>query len=86
MRNGISSGLQRPSYYLLLPYFVLQTELPMGCKVMKFTKFAGDIEESIVRHVVRYQTEFSYKKCVNVVYDATTTIRPNVDAIREIIP
>ncbi|XP_050888830.1 uncharacterized protein LOC127093990 [Lathyrus oleraceus] len=37
--------------------FILQTELPRGWKVLKFTKFVGDIEESTVEHVARYQTE-----------------------------
>ncbi|XP_050898411.1 uncharacterized protein LOC127105285 [Lathyrus oleraceus] len=56
-RNGISSGLQRPTYSSPFPDSVLQTELPRGWKVPKFTKFAGDTEESTVGHVARYQTE-----------------------------
>ncbi|XP_050915880.1 uncharacterized protein LOC127130974 [Lathyrus oleraceus] len=31
--------------------------MPRGWKVPKFTKFAGDTEESTIEHVARYQTE-----------------------------
>lgn len=34
-----------------------QTELPSGWKLPKFTKFAGDVEESTVEYVSRYQIE-----------------------------
>ncbi|XP_050895328.1 uncharacterized protein LOC127101945 [Lathyrus oleraceus] len=57
VRNGLSPCLQRQTYSSPLPDFVLQTELPRGWKVPKFTKFTGDTEESIVEHVARYQTE-----------------------------
>ncbi|XP_050919181.1 uncharacterized protein LOC127136692 [Lathyrus oleraceus] len=57
VRNEISPCLQRPTYSSPLPDFVLQTELPRGWKVPKFTKFAGDTEESTIEHVARYQTE-----------------------------
>lgn len=57
VRNRISSGLQRPTYSSPLLDFVLQTELPRGWKVLKFTKFVGDTEEFTVEHVARYQTE-----------------------------
>ncbi|XP_050919326.1 uncharacterized protein LOC127136855 [Lathyrus oleraceus] len=57
VRNGVNPRLQRPTYSSLLPDFVLQTKLPRGWKVPKFTKFAGDTEESTVEHVARYQTE-----------------------------
>ncbi|XP_050918815.1 uncharacterized protein LOC127136276 [Lathyrus oleraceus] len=57
VRKGVSPYLQRPTYSSPLPNFVLQTELPRGWKVPKFTKFVGDTEESIVEHVARYQTE-----------------------------
>ena len=40
-----------------LPEYVLQTELPRGWKVPKFTKFVGDTSESIVEQVARYLTE-----------------------------
>lgn len=36
---------------------VLQTELPRGIKVPKFSKFAGEAGESIVEHVARYLVE-----------------------------
>ncbi|XP_050914597.1 uncharacterized protein LOC127129458 [Lathyrus oleraceus] len=57
VRNGISPCLQRPTYSSPLPDFDLQTKMPRGWKVPKFTKFAGDTEESTIEHVVRYQTE-----------------------------
>ncbi|XP_050875377.1 uncharacterized protein LOC127079003 [Lathyrus oleraceus] len=57
VRNEVSSCLQRPTYSSPLPDFVLQTELPRGWKVPKFSKFAGDSEESTIEHVARYQTE-----------------------------
>ncbi|XP_050909728.1 uncharacterized protein LOC127123561 [Lathyrus oleraceus] len=48
VQNGVSSCLQRPTYSSPLPDFILQTELPRGWKVLKFTKFTGDTEESTV--------------------------------------
>lgn len=57
MRNGVIPCLQWPTYSSPLPDFVLQTELPRGWKVPKFTKFVGDTEESTVEHMARYQTE-----------------------------
>ena len=44
-------------YVSPLPDFALQMELPRGWKLPKFTKFAGDVKESTVEHVARYQTE-----------------------------
>lgn len=49
--------LQRPNHISLLSEYVLQTELPMGWKIPKFTKFATDTNESIVKHITRYLTE-----------------------------
>jgi hypothetical protein len=40
-----------------LSEYVLQTELPRGWKVPKYTKFAGDTNESIVEHIARYLAE-----------------------------
>ncbi|XP_050875892.1 uncharacterized protein LOC127079548 [Lathyrus oleraceus] len=57
VQNKINLGLQRPTYSSPLPDFVSQIELPRGWKVLKFTKFAGDTEESTVEHVARHQTE-----------------------------
>ncbi|XP_050877330.1 uncharacterized protein LOC127081087 [Lathyrus oleraceus] len=57
VQNGVSPCLQRPTYSSPLPDFVLQTELPWGWKVLKFAKFVGDTEESIVEHVAMYQNE-----------------------------
>src|ERR1051325_4209982 len=35
----------------------MHTDLPRGYKVPKFTKFAGDTNESTVEHIARYLTE-----------------------------
>ena len=40
-----------------MPDYIQQTELPRGCKVPKFTKFAGDANESTIEHIARYETE-----------------------------
>ena len=57
IRNGMGTGCQRTTYASPFPDFVLQTELPRGWKLPKFTKFSGDVEESTVEHIARYQTE-----------------------------
>lgn len=41
----------------LLEEYVRQTELLMGWKTLKFIKFYGETNESIVEHVSRYRTE-----------------------------
>ncbi|XP_058783668.1 uncharacterized protein LOC131658387 [Vicia villosa] len=56
-QNGMNIGLRRPNYTSPLADFVLQAELPRGCKILKFTKFSGDTSESIVEHIARYLTE-----------------------------
>jgi hypothetical protein len=55
--NGLNSGFRRPNYTSPIVGYVLQTELPRGFKVPKFTKFAGDTSESTVEHIARYLTE-----------------------------
>jgi hypothetical protein len=40
-----------------LSEYVLQTELPRGYKIPKFTTFAGDTNESTVEHITRYLME-----------------------------
>ncbi|XP_058784459.1 uncharacterized protein LOC131659265 [Vicia villosa] len=56
-QNGLNTGLRRPNYTSPLLYYVLQTELPRGCKIPKFTKFSGDTSESTTEHIARYMTE-----------------------------
>ena len=56
-QNGLNTGLRRPNYSSPLSEYVLQTELPRGCKFPKFTKFSGDTSESIIEHIARYMTE-----------------------------
>lgn len=55
--NGVNIGLRRPNYTSHLSGYVLQTELPKGWKVPKFTKFFGDTSKSTIEHIVRYFTE-----------------------------
>ncbi|WJX56991.1 hypothetical protein P8452_42594 [Trifolium repens] len=56
-QNGLNICMHRPHFVFALSEFVLQTELPRGWKIPKFTKFAGDTSESIVEHIARYLTE-----------------------------
>ncbi|XP_050908710.1 uncharacterized protein LOC127122414 [Lathyrus oleraceus] len=56
-QNGLNTGLRRPNYTSPLSEYVLQTELPRGCKIPKFTKFSGDTSESTIEHIARYMIE-----------------------------
>src|SRR3954467_6672620 len=55
--NGLSTGLRRPNYTSPISDYIMQTELPRGTKVPKFTKFSGQTSESTVEHIARYLTE-----------------------------
>ena len=55
--NGVNMGIQRPNYTYHLLEYVLQTELPRGWKIPKFTKFVGDTNESTIEHIARYLTK-----------------------------
>ncbi|XP_058774624.1 uncharacterized protein LOC131648908 [Vicia villosa] len=55
--NGLNTGLRRPNYTSHVADYILQTELPRGTKIPKFTKFSGDTSESTVEHITRYLTE-----------------------------
>ena len=48
---------QRPTYSSPLSEYILQTELPRGWKIPKYTKFRGESSESTVEHIARYLTE-----------------------------
>lgn len=56
-RNAVNVGLHRSNY--ISPFFgyVMQTKLPNGWKVPKFTKFSSDTSESTVEHIAKYLTE-----------------------------
>jgi len=41
-QNGLNIGLHRSNFVSPLSEYVLQTELPRGWKIPKFTKFVGD--------------------------------------------
>ena len=56
-QNGLNIGLHRPNFVSPLSELVLQSELPRGYKIPKFTKFAGDTSESTVEHIARYLME-----------------------------
>ena len=53
----MNTGFQRTKYVSPFLDFMLQTELPRGWKLPKFTKFEGDVEESTDKHVSKYQIE-----------------------------
>ena len=54
--HGFEVGNAQPPYFVsVFLYYILQSELPRGYKVPKFLKFAGELEESIVEHVVYFQ-------------------------------
>jgi hypothetical protein len=55
--NGLNIGLHRPNFVSPLSEYILQTELPCGFKIPKFTTFVGDTSESTVEHISRYLTE-----------------------------
>ncbi|XP_028207947.1 uncharacterized protein LOC114391142 [Glycine soja] len=57
VQNGLNLGLHRPNFVSALSEYVLQTELPRGVKIPKFTKFAGETNESTVEHIARYLVE-----------------------------
>ncbi|PNX63012.1 hypothetical protein L195_g061409, partial [Trifolium pratense] len=50
-QNGLNTGCRRPNFVSAFTEYVLQTELPRGWKVPKYTKFAGDTNESTVEHI-----------------------------------
>ncbi|XP_045788321.1 uncharacterized protein LOC123883528 [Trifolium pratense] len=56
-QNGLNTGCRRPNFVSAFTEYVLQTELPRGWKVPKYTKFAGDTNESTVEHIARYLAE-----------------------------
>ena len=56
-QNGLNIGMHRPKFVSPLSELVLQTELPKGYKIPKFTKFARDTSESTIKHIARYLTE-----------------------------
>jgi hypothetical protein len=58
-QNGFNMGLHRPNFVSALSKYVLETELPRNWKVLKFTKFAGETNESTVEHFARYLMEAS---------------------------
>ncbi|PNX72540.1 hypothetical protein L195_g028433, partial [Trifolium pratense] len=54
---GLNTGCRRPNFVSALDEYVLQTELPRGWKVPKYTKFVGDTSESTVEHIARCFTQ-----------------------------
>jgi hypothetical protein len=56
-QNGLNIGLHRPNFVSPLSELVLQSKLPRGCKIPKFTKFVGDTNESTVEHITQYLIE-----------------------------
>jgi len=56
-RSGFNMGLRTPNFRSALFEYVLMTELPRNWKFPKFTKFAGETNESTVEHISRYLIE-----------------------------
>jgi len=56
-QSGFNMGLHRPNFTSALSEYVLMTELPRNWKVPKFTKLAGETNESTVEHIARYLIE-----------------------------
>jgi len=56
-QNGFNMGLRRPNFTSAFSEYVLMTELPRNWKVPKFTKFAGETNESTVEQIARYLIE-----------------------------
>jgi hypothetical protein len=56
-QNGLNVGLHRPNFVSPFSGYVLQTELPRGYKIPKFTTFASDTRESTIEHIARYLME-----------------------------
>ncbi|CAJ2652868.1 unnamed protein product [Trifolium pratense] len=54
---SMEANESKPNFISPLSEYVLQTELPRGWKIPKFTKFAGDTTESTVEHVARFFAE-----------------------------
>jgi len=50
--------MNQPYFVLAFPDAILHTELPIGYKVSKFSKFLGKIGQSTTKHIVRYQMEY----------------------------
>jgi len=56
-QNGFNMGIHRPNFVSALSEYVLMSELLRNWKVPKFTKFAGETNESTVEHIARYLME-----------------------------
>jgi len=56
-QNGLNIGLHRPNFVSPLSELVLQSELPRGYKIPKFTKFARDTSDSTIEHITQYLRE-----------------------------
>src|ERR1044072_6768782 len=57
VQNGVNIGTRRPTFTSPLSEFVLETEIPRGTKIPKFTKFSGESNESTVEHIARFEME-----------------------------
>jgi len=55
-RHGFETGNAQPPYFVsTFPDYVLPYEFLRGYKVPKFSKYAGELEESTVEHVAHFQ-------------------------------
>jgi len=56
-QNGFTMGLDRLNFVSALSEYVLMSELPRNWKIPKFSKFAGQTNESTVEHIAQYLME-----------------------------
>jgi len=56
-QSGFNMELHMPNFVSTLSEYVLETDFPRNTKIPKFTKFAGETNESTVEHIARYLME-----------------------------
>ena len=57
-RDDFELGNAQPPYFVsAFPDYILQSELPRGYKVLRFSKFSAELEESTVEHATHFQIE-----------------------------
>ena len=57
-RHGFKVGYAHQPYFVFVfPDYVLQSELPRGYKIPKFSKFTKKLRESTIEHATQYQIE-----------------------------
>lgn len=57
VQSGLKFDLHRLNCFSPFPNYIRQEELPRGCKVPKFTKFACEKNDSTIEHISRFETK-----------------------------